>query len=211
MSLVRKFSLASVLVLGLGAVAGERLYNGIELPEVWPPELDRLRTKPMPVPYLEASGIPETILIDIGRQLFVDVEGGAYNNGAMGLAKLRRDGFAALVADREGFVTTRPVRYSGRELFVNLDAPAGRLKVELLEADVDRVLATLPTVSGNGTKIRVGSVAEFAGRRMRFRFTLEKASLYAFWVSATADGASGGYLAGGGPGYDGLRDVRSGE
>lgn len=41
---------------------------------------------------------------------------------------------------------------------------------------------------------------------MRFRFALEKGTLYAFWVSRRANGASNGYLAGGGPDYDGLVD-----
>ena len=41
---------------------------------------------------------------------------------------------------------------------------------------------------------------------MRFRFVLEKGTLYSFWVSRSPEGASNGYLAGGGPGYAGLVD-----
>ncbi|MFV1994403.1 MAG: hypothetical protein ACC661_03110 [Verrucomicrobiales bacterium] len=55
------------------AVAGEVLYNGIELPDEWPPSrtLEELRSgKPMEVPYLENP--PPVISIDVGRQLFVD-------------------------------------------------------------------------------------------------------------------------------------------
>lgn len=49
----------------------EVLYNGIALPEVWPPEnIDVESTEPMAVPYLDNP--PEVINIDIGRQLFVD-------------------------------------------------------------------------------------------------------------------------------------------
>lgn len=49
----------------------ERLYNGIELPEEWPPKnIDPCSTAPMAVPYLKSS--PAVIPIDIGRQLFVD-------------------------------------------------------------------------------------------------------------------------------------------
>ena len=36
---------------------------------------------------------------------------------------------------------------------------------------------------------------------VRFRFQLSRGSLYAFWVSGAADGASGGYVAAGGPGF----------
>jgi len=52
------------------AVAGETLYNGIELPSTWPPQLDKLTLDPMPVPYLDSP--PAVIPIDVGRQLFVD-------------------------------------------------------------------------------------------------------------------------------------------
>jgi len=49
---------------------GETLYNGIELPDQWPPDVRTLTLDPMPVPYLEHP--PEVIPIDVGRQLFVD-------------------------------------------------------------------------------------------------------------------------------------------
>ncbi|MCM4156993.1 hypothetical protein [Gramella sp. AN32] len=47
------------------------LHNGIELPDNWPPFLEvPNQRKAYPVPYLENK--PEVILIDLGRQLFVD-------------------------------------------------------------------------------------------------------------------------------------------
>ena len=47
------------------------LYNGIVLPEVWPPRTqDVMSVEPMRVPYL--SQPPEVIPVDVGRQLFVD-------------------------------------------------------------------------------------------------------------------------------------------
>ncbi|MCC7087092.1 MAG: hypothetical protein IT427_18990, partial [Pirellulales bacterium] len=50
---------------------GERLYNGIVLPEEWPPRnIDPRDVEPMRVPYLESP--PAVIPIDVGRQLFVD-------------------------------------------------------------------------------------------------------------------------------------------
>jgi hypothetical protein len=50
---------------------GEKLYNGIVLPEVWPPQhLVPGSAEPMPVPY--AQHPPKVIPIDLGRQLFVD-------------------------------------------------------------------------------------------------------------------------------------------
>jgi hypothetical protein len=50
--------------------AGEILYNGIELPDQWPPQKDKLTRDLMDVPYLDAP--PAVIPIDVGRQLFVD-------------------------------------------------------------------------------------------------------------------------------------------
>src|SRR3990172_7179577 len=47
----------------------ETLYNGIQLPEKWPPQRPPSR-EPMPLPYLETP--PTVIPIDVGRQLFVD-------------------------------------------------------------------------------------------------------------------------------------------
>ena len=50
---------------------GERLYNGIVLPEEWPPQTINPRdTAPMAVPYLKSR--PAVVPIDVGRQLFVD-------------------------------------------------------------------------------------------------------------------------------------------
>ena len=50
--------------------AGETLYNGIELPDEWPPQDIKMNREPMPVPYLKNK--PEIIPIDVGRQLLVD-------------------------------------------------------------------------------------------------------------------------------------------
>ena len=50
---------------------GELLYNGICLPDIWPPTyMDPAAYLPMPVPYLVSP--PDVIPIEIGRQLFVD-------------------------------------------------------------------------------------------------------------------------------------------
>ena len=51
--------------------SGEVLYNGITLPEKWPPTtIESYGTGEMPVPYLDAK--PDVININTGRQLFVD-------------------------------------------------------------------------------------------------------------------------------------------
>ncbi|MDR2674029.1 MAG: hypothetical protein LBC18_03960 [Opitutaceae bacterium] len=51
--------------------AGGVLYNGIQLPNVWPPKIDCETEKPPPlVPWLKDR--PAVVPIDVGRQLFVD-------------------------------------------------------------------------------------------------------------------------------------------
>ena len=130
-----------------------------------------------------------------------------------GLATLRRDGFASMDAgESEGTLTTRTLSFGGRHLFVNLDAPEGELRVELL--DGTKVLSTSAPLKGNGTKLRVewpdGELVSEALKPRRFRFRLTKGRLYSFWVSPDDKGASMGYIGAGGPGYSGSRDLPGG-
>ncbi len=162
----------------------------------------------------------------VGDQLWFYVSGRAgksftdcrhVDSGAStGLAKLRRDGFASMDAgDQPGTLTTRPVRFRGKHLFVNLDAPAGELRVEVLGADglpigsfdrehcqAVRVNSVRQAVTWDGAK----DLAPLAGKPVRFRFHLTRGRLYAFWVTPDPAGASYGYVAGGGPGFHGPLD-----
>jgi hypothetical protein len=160
----------------------------------------------------------------VGEQLYFYVSGRAGLRGrpdsgvsSTGLATLRRDGFASLDAGPEGgTLTTRLVRFRGRRLFVNVAAPAGELRVEVLD-DRDQPIA--PFVRGNCVAIRAdrttqpvhwrgsADLAAAAGRAVRFRFHLTSGRLYAFWVSPDATGASQGYVAAGGPGFSGPTDA----
>lgn len=128
---------------------------------------------------------------------------GMYNGAAIGLASLRRDGFASM--EGSGALTTRPVTFSGQHLFVN---QSGKLRVELLD-EAGTVLSASPTVSGDSTKLEIEmpELASHTGKAVRFRFHLEEGSLYSFWISKDPAGTSGGYLGAGGPGFAGLRDA----
>jgi hypothetical protein len=137
-----------------------------------------------------------------------------------GLATLRRDGFASINDDassdgpvrvydgRLRQVTTRPVRFSGKHLFVNADVARGNLRVEVLDIG-GRVIQNAysrPVASVDGTRLCVTwdsreTLERLAGEAVRFRFLLNTGRLYAFWISASDRGASGGYLAAGAPGY----------
>ena len=69
----------SLVVTGLAALsmaagAGEVLYNGIRLPDEWPPRTDAFAVSNAPAKpfYLEPANIPDPIPADLGRQLFVE-------------------------------------------------------------------------------------------------------------------------------------------
>ena len=133
-----------------------------------------------------------------------------------GLAMLRRDGFASMDASgKPGILTTRPVTFKGKDLFVNVDCPEGELKVEILdengEAFKNFTLEKCTPISVDKTLVQVDwkneDLKHLAGKPVRFRFHLENGSLYSFWVSPDKSGASGGYVGAGGPGFTGPTDT----
>jgi hypothetical protein len=174
----------------------------------------------------------------VGDQLFFYVSGRQGRPGSnapgvctTGLAILRRDGFASMdwlrdeapVSRRsqspngEGVLTTRPVRFSGKYLFVNADTRGGEMRVEILDRE-GRVLTPFTRdrcapVAGDTTRQRVrwtvDNVGALAGEVVRFRFFLTRGRLYAFWVSPWPSGESRGYPAAGGPEFSGPSDARS--
>jgi hypothetical protein len=123
-----------------------------------------------------------------------------------GLATLRRDGFASM--EGTGSLTTTPVVFAGSHLFVNA-AIDGELRAELLGLD-DTVLissAACVPVKGDSTRHRVtfslpADLGAHSEQPVRFRFLLERASLFSFWVTTDAEGRSGGHLGAGGPAAD---------
>lgn len=124
---------------------------------------------------------------------------GIYHGASIGLVTLRRDGFASMEAgDKTGTLTTRPVTFSGRHLFVNLGAPEGQLHVEILDPSGDPIARSKP-LSGDSTASRIAwegreDLADLAGEEVKFRFHLTNGALYSFWVSPDDNGDSGGYL-----------------
>jgi hypothetical protein len=126
-----------------------------------------------------------------------------------GVAMLRRDGFASMAAgEREGQVTTRPLSFSGKHLFVNADCSRGELRAELLDRD-NRVVRGFSRedcrpVRGDSTRALVSwngsaDVSRLSSAPVRIRFFLKGGRLYAFWIAPDLRGASRGYLGMGGP------------
>ena len=116
----------------------------------------------------------------------------------------------------EGTLTTRPVRFSGRHLFVNVDDPKGELRVEVLNHS-GQVVAPFtwqacPAVTADRTLQIIRwkndqDLSSLVNQSGRFRFHLKNGRLYAFWVSPDLSSASRGYVAAGGPGFAGNCDL----
>ena len=112
----------------------------------------------------------------------------------------------------EGTLETRPLTWSATKtiLFVNSD---GGLGVEVLSGR--RVVLRSSPIVVNSTRSEVTWDSAWkvlpsatAASPLRLRFTLQPgARLYSFWVSADHCGASGGMVAGGGPGFESSRDL----
>ena len=109
----------------------------------------------------------------------------------IGLAMLRRDGFASLNASFDGGrVTTRPFTLAGDELWINAKADYGHLTVELLDEE-ERVIPGYAAtddlaVVEDGVAVPVRwrddrKLRELGDRPVRLRFTLNNARLYAYW------------------------------
>lgn len=133
-----------------------------------------------------------------------------------GLATLRRDGFYSMDADlSQGVLTTRPVKFTGSRMFVNVNNPSGTLLIEALDENNNVIpgfeASNFVAVHENKTSHEVSwngqSIGSLAGRNVKFRFSLTNGSLYSFWVTSSPVGASNGYVAAGGPGFTTLIDT----
>jgi len=152
-----------------------------------------------------------------GRGLAENRSGQTVEVQSTGLAFLRRDGFASMDAgDAERALTTRPVQFRGRYLFVNADVDEGELRAEVMGEDGTPLApftreACVP-VREDRTLLAIRwqareDLSELAGRPVRLRFHLKNGRLYAFWISPNRSGASHGYVAAGGPGFTGPTDT----
>jgi len=111
----------------------------------------------------------------------------------IGLAKLRRDGFASLDAGaKPGLVVTRPLTFGGKTLLLNADiAPGGHVRVALQDVSGKIVapytLGGCKPVTGDVLEARVSwagrrIIRNTAGKSLRLVFELKKAKLYSFWL-----------------------------
>ena len=145
-----------------------------------------------------------------------------------GLWTLRRDGFASLgaagSAGQGACVTTRPLEWDPAQRFLFANFNGTGLRAEVLPAGGSAAfpryaLGDATPFSGDATRTmlawggsnttRIEGAA--AGGPAQLRFCWNTGSLFSFWVSGSACGESGGFVAAGGPGLGGgMTDTRGG-
>lgn len=126
---------------------------------------------------------------------------GMYANGAMGFATLRRDGFCSL---SDGIAVTRTLTFrKGDRLWLNVSARKGKVDVRA-EDDKGKRLGECRISGVDSTCCKAFKL--ISGKPFRLRFSVDgDAELYSFWISDST-GRSGGYLGGGSPCAETLRD-----
>ncbi|MCC6488586.1 MAG: hypothetical protein IT364_13905 [Candidatus Hydrogenedentes bacterium] len=115
-------------------------------------------------------------------------------NGSLCLATLRLDGFASLEAgEAEGVLLTKPILVRGDSLFINADAQAGEVRVEIVDANEPEKVAlhfsrdACTPINADNTRQAVvwqdtRALTELHDKPVRLRFFLHNAKLFSFWT-----------------------------
>ncbi len=108
--------------------------------------------------------------------------------GAICLAVLRTDGFVSLDADEAGgTMQTERFVLTGDDLYVNIHAPKGECRIQMLDAD-DALLAESVPVTGDLLRGKVvwgqGELGSLQKQIVSLRFALHSASLYSYWLES---------------------------
>ena len=113
--------------------------------------------------------------------------------GGIGLATLRADGFASVAAGYDGGqLTTKPFRFQGENLRVNVKSDYGRLWVEVLDergepcpgfARSDCLPVSVDSVDHRIMWRDTPLIDPLSDRPIRLRFHLENVRLYSWWIA----------------------------
>ncbi len=139
--------------------------------------------------YYRGSNIPH---VGINQAVGTLHQGRLLQGDALGLARLRPDGFVSVDAGAaEGSLTTRPLRFAGRDLSVNVDAARGSLQVEaitLYGAPIPGLTrADCPVIDADSSNQPVawtsGKTLDAVEQPIRLRFHLRDSRLYSFQIN----------------------------
>ena len=111
---------------------------------------------------------------------------GRWRASCIGFASLRLDGWVAArsAGQDSGTLVTKALSFEGSALELNVNAPKGQVKVELLDANKQPIPGfsgiSAATVTGNSLHSKVAFAKPLPQEPVRLRFTIRNAELYAF-------------------------------
>jgi len=107
--------------------------------------------------------------------------------GALGLAKMRLDGFVSIYVGDDGFLLTKPFTFTGQSLCVNADASQGSLRVQITDECgqvIENYLSRPIYADGIASEVLFEKdVARLRGRPIRLKFLMKHVHLYSFCFS----------------------------
>ena len=118
--------------------------------------------------------------------------GASDNEAAIGLATLPLDRFVSMEPRKDsGSLTTKPFKFEGDQLLVNVETRGGALRIEVLDDDGKTILgydaaSCVPITAGAlraEAQWRGKLLKELSGKRIRLRFHLTRAKLFSFQVN----------------------------
>ena len=138
---------------------------------------------------------PEVVVGD--RMLFYysgfrKEHGASDNQAAIGLATLPLDRFVSMEPRKDsGSLTTKPFKFEGDRLLVNVETHGGELRIEVLNDDGQTIsgydAASCVPITADGLRAEVQwrgkSLKGVSGKRIRLRFHLTRAKLFSFQVN----------------------------
>jgi len=136
---------------------------------------------------------PQPVILKDRIVFYYSGSGGSHGKGSeynLGLATLRRDGFACLEPFQErGTVTTRPFELADCRVGVNANAGHGSLSAAVLNEDSTPVDAFSHENCRKVSRDSTDCVLRWKGQRkpawrkkVRLQFALHNAELYSFWI-----------------------------
>ena len=135
--------------------------------------------------YQEYNRSKELFRLGVAPEAFDD-------GGALSLAKLPQDRFAALEADEAGQVLTKPFELKGEHVYINADASWGKVYAEIVDGETRQPHAGFwvpleepEPFTGDEVRARVKWKPDHDlvfERPVRMRFYLHQARLYSFWI-----------------------------
>jgi len=108
--------------------------------------------------------------------------------GAIGLAKIRLDGFVSMYSQGDGFLVTKPFEWDGETLRVNADSSAGEMRVQITDECLRPIegMTSLPLKEDSVDHLVQWpggvALADLRGRPVRLKFLMRDTHLYSFSI-----------------------------